>query len=64
MSGNEFAKHDPMLRTRIIALDSGLLLINILLAHVDIEKITYQHEGPHHILVTDGSDWPLGLSHL
>lgn len=62
--GNEFAKHDPILRTRIIALDSGLLLINVLSATVDIEKITYEHHGPHHILVTDGSDWVLDLSHL
>jgi hypothetical protein len=64
MPGGEFAKHDPILRTRIIALDSGMLLINVLPAHVDIEKITYEHQGPQHILVTDGSDWALDLSHL
>ena len=64
MPGNEFAKHDPMLRTRIIPLDSGMLLINVLPSHVDIEKITYKHRSPHHILVTDGTDWVLDLSHL
>lgn len=61
---NEFAKHDRFLRTRIIALDSGMLLINILPPSVDIEKVTYQHHGQHHIVVTDGSDWKLDLSHL
>jgi hypothetical protein len=62
--GNEFARHDVRLRTRIIALDSGMLLINVLPASVDIEKITYEQDGSNHILVTDGSDRTLDLSHL
>jgi hypothetical protein len=64
MPGNEFAKHDATLRTRIIPLDSGMLLINVLPCHVDIDKITYKHHGTQHILVTDGSDWVLDLSHV
>jgi hypothetical protein len=61
---NEFAKHDSSLRTRIIPLTSGMLIINVLPPDVDIEKITYVHRGPQHIVVTDGSAWCLDLSHL
>ena len=39
---NQFVKHDPHLRTRIIALTPGLLFINVLPPQVDIEKITYK----------------------
>jgi len=61
---NEFGKHDSSLRTRIISLTSGMLIINVLPPDVDIEKITYVHRGAQHIVVTDGSDWHLDLSHL
>lgn len=61
---NQFVKHDPNLRTRIIALTSGLLYINILPPHVDIEKITYKHKSAQHVVVTDDSDWYLDLAHL
>jgi hypothetical protein len=60
---NRFVKHDPE-RTRIIALTSGMLIINILPPQVDIEKITYKQSSVDHIAVSDGSDWHLDLSHL
>jgi hypothetical protein len=61
---NLFVKHDPEQRTRIIALTSGMLIINVLSPQVDIEKITYKHGSVDHIVVSDGSDWHLDISHL
>jgi hypothetical protein len=61
---NRFVKHDPELRTRIIALTSGMLIINVLPPHVEIGKINYKHSSVDHIVVSDGSDWQLDLSHL
>jgi hypothetical protein len=37
---------------------------NILPAQVQIEKIRYQYPPGKDILVTDGSEWRLELSHL
>ncbi len=48
-------------RTRIIALTSGDLLINVLPPSVDLEKIIYKQEKKV-VRVTDGSDWHLDLS--
>ena len=61
---NLFVKHDVELRTRIIALTSDMLIINVLPPQVDIEKINYKHISMDHIVVSDGSDWQLDLSHL
>ena len=61
---NLFVKHDPELHTRIIALTSGMLIINVLPPQVDIEKITYKHSSAQHTVVSDGGDWHLDLSHL
>jgi hypothetical protein len=61
---NMFLKHDPKMRTRIIALTSGMLIINVLPPTVDIEKITYKHSSLDHIVVSDSCDWHLDLSHL
>jgi hypothetical protein len=51
----------PELRTRIISVVSGDLLVNILPASVDLAKIKYKQEGKA-VRVTDGSDWFLDLS--
>src|SRR3954471_13759084 len=51
----------PELRTRIISLVSGDLLVNILPPSVDLAKITYKTEKKG-VRVTDGSDWFLDLS--
>lgn len=60
---NEFIKHDPEPRTRIVALTADSLIINLLPPQVDIDKLTYMRTG-NEITVTDGSEWHLGLSHL
>jgi hypothetical protein len=51
----------PELRTRIVSLLSGDVLMNILPASVDLDKIVYQQET-NAVRVTDGSDWHLDLS--
>ena len=61
---NEFVKHDREPRTRIVALTSDTVIINVLPPQVDIEKIVYKHHAGHENAVTDGGDWHLDLSHL
>jgi hypothetical protein len=51
----------PEVRTRIISIVSGDLLINVIPPTVDIEKITYKQEKKG-VRVTDGSGWHLDLS--
>jgi hypothetical protein len=51
----------PELRTRIISLISGDLLVNILPPSVVLEKITYKQEKSA-VRVTDGSEWHLDIS--
>jgi len=48
-------------RTRIISLISGDLLVNIIPPSVDLNKVSYKHEKKS-VRVTDGSDWFLDLS--
>ena len=62
-SKNEFTTRD-MPRTRIIPLASAGVIVNILPASVDIDRITYGYavgaEGKLHI--TDGSTWHLDIN--
>jgi len=51
----------PEVRTRIISIVSGDLLVNIIPPSVVLEKIIYKHEKKG-VRVTDGSDWHLDLS--
>src|SRR5215510_14242341 len=51
----------PELRTRIISIVSGDLLVNIIPPSVNLEKITYKQEKKG-VRVSDGSDWFLDLS--
>lgn len=51
----------PELRTRVVSVVSGELLVNVLPATVDVEKIQYQQE-PKAVRVTDGSDWHMDIS--
>jgi hypothetical protein len=60
---NQFIKRDT-LRTRIIPLDSAAVIVNVLPEKVQIEKIAYKYRPAGDILVTDGSDWHLDLTHL
>ena len=53
----------PEVRTRILAVASGDLLINVLPPQVDLEKVYYKQEKKA-LRVTDGSDWHLDLSEL
>jgi hypothetical protein len=51
----------PEVRTRIISIAAGDLLINVIPQSVDLSKISYKHEKKS-VRVTDGSDWFLDLS--
>ena len=51
----------PERRTRIVSLSSGDVLVNILPASADLEKVVYKQEKKS-LRVTDGSDWYLDLS--
>jgi len=51
----------PDKRTRILAISSGDLLVNILPEHVDMDKIVYKLEKKS-VRVTDGSEWYLDIS--
>jgi len=53
----------PELRTRIISLLSGDLLVNVLPPSVDLEKIVYKQEKKS-VRVTDGGKWSLEISDL
>ena len=63
MKSNQFVKRDS-LRTRLIPLDAAGVIVNVLPEQVNVEKITYKYRGPGDILVTDGSEWHLDLTHL
>ncbi len=51
----------PEVRTRLISIVSGDLLVNILPTNVDLEKIVYRAEKKA-VRVTDGSEWHLDIS--
>ena len=55
-----FTRREDM-RTRLISIISGELLVNILPPTVDLDKITY-HQEKSAVRVTDGSGWHLDLS--
>lgn len=51
----------PEMRTRIISLVGGDLLLNIIPHAVELEKIVYLQEKKA-VRITDGSDWHLDIS--
>ncbi len=51
----------PETRTRLVSIVAGDVLVNILPANVNLEKITYKHERKA-VRVTDGGNWFLDLS--
>jgi hypothetical protein len=51
----------PEVRTRLVSIVSGDVLVNIIPAKVELEKIIYKQERKA-VRVTDGSDWHLDLS--
>jgi hypothetical protein len=59
---SQFVRREE-LRTRIVSLNDTVI-VNILPAHAQIDKITYTHRPNGDILVTDGTDWHWNISHL
>ena len=59
---NEFTRREQ-LRTRVISL-ADAVIVNVLPARVKIDNITYTHQPNGDILVTDGTDWHLDITHL
>jgi hypothetical protein len=55
-----FVKREEM-RTRLVSIVSGDVLVNVIPASVELEKITYKQQRKA-VRVTDGSDWHLDLS--
>ena len=53
----------PELRTRVVALASGDVLVNIIPDHVKLEDVVYKVHNKD-LRVTDGSDWYLDLSEV
>jgi len=51
----------PDVRTRIVSLHSGDVLVNIVPASVDLEKVVYKSEKKS-VRVTDGEGWNLEIS--
>ena len=51
----------PEVRTRLVSIVSGDVLLNIIPAKVNLEKITYKQERKA-VRVSDGSDWHLDIS--
>ena len=60
---NQFVKREGE-RTRVIPLDTGVVIVNVLPPHVDVDKVTYTYKSPSEFVVSDGSGWHLDLSHL
>jgi len=60
---NQFVKRETI-RTRIVPLNCGSVIINVLPEHVHIDQITYKYQMAGDIIVTDGSDWHLDVTHL
>jgi hypothetical protein len=59
---SQFVRRED-LRTRVVSLNEGVI-VNILPAHVKIDEITYTHRPNGDILVTDGTNWQLNVTHL
>jgi len=53
----------PDVRTRLIAIASGDVLVNIIPPEVDLEKVVYQQDKKC-LRVTDGKKWNLDISEL
>jgi hypothetical protein len=51
----------PEVRTRLVSVVSGDVLVNVIPSSVDLTKIIYKQERKA-VRVTDGSDWHLDLS--
>lgn len=61
-TNSQFVRRED-LRTRVVSLNEAVI-VNILPAHVKIDEITYTHRPNGDILVTDGTNWQLNVTHL
>jgi hypothetical protein len=59
---SQFVRREQ-LRTRVVSLNDAVI-VNILPAHVQIDKITYTHRPNGDVFVTDGTEWHLDITHL
>ena len=53
----------PELRTRIVSVVSGEIIVNVLPPQTALEKVVYKLEGAA-VRVTDGTEWHLDLSEV
>ena len=58
---NQFASRD-LPRTRIIPLNSGGVIVNIIPTTVDIDKIKYSAVQGGQLHITDGTKWHLDIN--
>lgn len=61
-SDHRFVRREQ-LRTRLVSLNDAVI-VNILPSRVRIDQISYTYQPNGDILVTDGSDWHLDITHL
>jgi hypothetical protein len=61
-TNSQFVRREQ-LRTRVVSLNEAVI-VNILPARIQIDRITYTHRPNGDIHVTDGSDWYLDITHL
>jgi hypothetical protein len=59
---SQFVRREQ-LRTRLFVLGDAVI-VNVLPAHVKIDRITYTHRPNGDILITDGTDWHFDITHL
>lgn len=53
----------PEIRTRVVSLVSGDIIVNVIPESVDLDNIVYKLEGAG-VRVSDGTDWHLDLSEV
>jgi len=44
--------------------ETSSVIVNVLPADVDVDKVTYTYKSPQEFVVSDGGRWHLDLSHL
>jgi len=60
---NQFVRR-ASIRTRIIPLGCGSVVINVIPEEVELENITYEYRPGGDTIVTDGGEWYLEVTHL
>ncbi len=60
---NQFVRRASM-RTRIIPLGCGSVVVNVIPDDVELENITYEYRSGGDTIVSDGGEWYLEVTHL